>query len=168
MKGIFRGKAQSWGLGETKDGKEQVAVTFALVVPAGAPPPEHSTVTWFGYFTEKTWARTIESLQHCGWKSDDLSDLSGLDANEVELVIDEEEYDGKTQTKVRWVNKAGGGFQLKAPLAVDRAKGFAASMKDKIRGLNASKGAPPANGSGHPPTAATAPAPAVSEKDVPF
>lgn len=53
--------------GETKDGNPQVAVTFAIL--DGSQQGRRST--WFGYFTEKTTKRTIESLRYCGFKGDD-------------------------------------------------------------------------------------------------
>lgn len=160
-KRIFAAKAKSWGLGEAGTGKEQVAVEFETLTEGA----DVKSITWFGYFTENTWERTIESLRYCGWKGEDLSDLSGLDANEVDLVIEDEEYQGNTYAKVQWVNRRGG-LALKAPLTVERAKSFAASMKDKIKALEASKGQKKA------PNGARAQAPSPEQAsggfDVPF
>lgn len=135
MKGKFKAKAKAWILGETSTGGEEIAVEFD-VLTEGA---EYSVLTWRGYFTDAAWERTIESLRHMGWKGDNLANLEGLDTNEVELVVEEEEYNGKIQTKVRWVNRASG-LNVKAPLTEDRKRSFAASMKDKIRAMEAAKG----------------------------
>lgn len=134
-KRIFRARAASWGLGESSTGKEQVAVEFRI----STENADVQSLTWYGYFTEATADRTLESLRYCGWTGDDLLNLEGLDANEVDLVIEDEEYNGQVRPKVQWVNKPGG-LALTSPLTGDRAKAFAASMKEKIRALDASKG----------------------------
>lgn len=134
----YEARARTWGLGETSKGTEQVAVEFQILTEGA----EFNHITWFGYFTDKTYERTVESLRHCGWTGHDLTDLTGLDANEVELVIeDEDDEDGNPRARVRWVNRKGG-LALKAPLTGDKAKSFAASMRDKIKALDASAGRP--------------------------
>lgn len=137
MKRTYRAKATLWDLGETSTGKEQVAVEF-VIFTEGA---DIDRITWFGYFTEDTMERTIESLRIMGWTGNDLSELNGLDANEVDLVIEDETYEGKSRPKVRWVNRVGG-LALKAPLSGDKRKAFAASMKDRIKAFDATGGAP--------------------------
>jgi hypothetical protein len=134
----YAARAKTWGLGETSKGTEQIAVEFEILTEEA----EFNHITWFGYFSDKTFERTIESLRHCGWTGHDLTDLTGLDANEVELVIeDEDDEDGNPRARVRWVNRKGG-LALKAPLTGDKAKTFAASMRDKIKALDASAGRP--------------------------
>ena len=138
--GTFKAKAKTWTLAEASTGTLQVAVEFEFASDADGTLER---ITWYGYLTDAAFNRTIEALRHCGWKGDDLSDLQGLDANEVELVLAEEEYKGHVNIRVQWVNKPGG-LAVKAPLAADKAKAFAASMRDRIRGLDASKGKPAA------------------------
>lgn len=161
-KRVYRARAAQWALGESKSGKEQVVVYFNVLTEGAAEP----AITWYGYFTEATADRTLESLRNCGWAGDDLTDLTGLDANEVDLVVEDEEYEGKVNAKVRWVNKPGA-FALKAPLAADKAKAFAASMRDRIRALDASNGvrkttAPTVKPKGPPEP------PALTDADLPF
>lgn len=74
---------------------------------------------------------TIEALRACGWSGDDLADLHGLDANEVELVIDHETYQGETHPKVKFVNRPSG-LGLKAPMTLEQARAFAARMKGDV------------------------------------
>lgn len=99
-------------------------------------------VRWTSYFSEKTNERTIESLQICGWKGDDLGEfadkgLHGLDTNEVEIVVALEEYNDKegnprTSPKVQWVNRGGGGYlNLAAVMSPQNAESFG----DRMRGL---------------------------------
>lgn len=163
-KRIFDAKAKTWGLGSagTKNTPE-VAVEFEVVTPDA----DVRNITAHLYLTEATLERTVESLRYCGWKGDDVSDgLPGLDTNVVSLVIEDEEYEGKTYPRVQWVNKKGG-LALKAPMAQDQAKAFGASLRDKIRAIEAAKK------QGQPKSASPSSAPAVGEKpiseaDVPF
>lgn len=127
--GTYKARATEGALGLTKGGKEQAAIAFAII------DGDHAgeSVTWFGYFTEATADRTIEALRHCGWAGDDLSDLSGILDNEVQIVIEHEDYEGKTQVRVKWVNKSGsGGLALKERLEGGAAKAFAQRMKGAV------------------------------------
>lgn len=140
-KRIYRAKAMSWGLGISGEGtpkeKEQLAVEFQ-VLTEGAP---ESALTWYGYFTEATADRTIEAMRYMGWTGTDFAALEGLDANEVELVVEDEEYEGNVRAKVQWVNKPGG-LGIKAPLVGDRLKTFAAQMKGRVAQFDAAGGRP--------------------------
>lgn len=149
-KGTHKAVCRSLQFGFTSKGGEQVAVEFEIV---GEDDEEagHS-ITWFGFFTEKTMARTIESLRYLGWAGDDLSELPALAeagqlAQEVEIVVDHEKYEGKWSTKVRWVNRPGGGrVQLERPMEGSDLKTFAARMKGAV--MSAGRGRSPAgNGS---------------------
>lgn len=131
---IYRAKPLNWGLGRASTGTEQVAVELGILTPGA----DFNVITWYGFLSEKALERSIESLRYMGWKGDDISDIQGLE-DEVDLVIEDEEYQGKTTTRVRWVNKIGG-VNLKAPLTGDDAKSFGASLKDRIRALDAAKG----------------------------
>ena len=121
-------------LGETSTGKEQVGVEFEITT-AG----EHTghRVVWFGFFTEKTTERTIESLRVCGWTGTDITDLTsvGQASPVVELVIDHEEYNGKVTAKVQWVNRAGG-LQMKTQLAPAKKAVFAQRMRGAIAAVD--------------------------------
>ena len=148
--GTYRAKARSWSLAESSKGTPEVAVEFAFQVDEA----QTASLTWHGYLSDKAYVRTIESLRICGWKGDDLSDLTGLDSDEVDIVVEHEEYESegevKVFAKVKWVNKPGG-LAVKAPMSADKAKAFAAAMKSKIRALDAANGkkspAPKTNGS---------------------
>ena len=136
--GVYRAKAIQGALGETKAGKEQVAVEFEILDEGF----HGQRITWFGYFSEKTMDVTLRALRTMGWQGDDLSDLTGITNNEVSLVVEQEEYEGKWTAKVRWVNSLGGGLGLKAPLAPDRAKTFAARMRAQVLAFDKSEGTP--------------------------
>ncbi len=111
-------------------------------------------VRWTGYFTENTSERSIQSLQVCGWQGEDLSDfedgeLHGLDACDVEIVVELEEYEDqegntKRSPRVQWVNRAGGFLNTESAMNPQAAKSFGDRMRGlvlKSREKNAPKGA---------------------------
>jgi len=175
--GTYRARAKEWVLAEIGANS-----TTAVSIKFHFEDPELGSIVWDGWLTEKTFDRTIESLRYCGWEGNDLSELHGLDANDVDLVIEQEEYEGRTYPKVKWVNRAGG-LAHKTPLTGDKAKFFAAQMKDRIKALDASKAAAPgprsapknqsARRSAAPPASQAGPVddrepPPLSDDDIPW
>lgn len=156
-------------LGKTSGGSPQVAVELEIL---SGPDAGHS-ITWFGYFTEKTQQRTIESLRHLGWKGDDLSALDGIDANEVSIEIHHEEYNGEQQAKVKWIN-ASGGLAMRDAMGAADAKAFAQSMRGAVIQANAAAkqrgGSAPAPRNGAPARAPSTggDAPPHTDDDIPF
>lgn len=139
--GKYLGTPVSAALGFTSSGKEQIAVQFEFLEPAG------EKLTWYGFFTDATFDRTIESLRACGWTGSSLDEFSAeaLPAGvnrQVELVVTHEEYNGKTSARIAFVNNVGGGMALKSAMSSDQARAFAAKMKGRIAAL--SGGVPPA------------------------
>jgi hypothetical protein len=124
MQGTFVAKAESYDFGVSEKNTEFVAVVFRI--EEGENFGER--VTWNGYFTEKTIKRTLESLRYCGWSGDMVTDLTGIDKNKVQLVIKEEEFEGKLRTKVEWVNRLGG-MAVKNRMDDATRKAFAARLK---------------------------------------
>lgn len=123
-----------------------------------------------GYFTDKTSKRTIESLQTCGWEGSDLSEFSdgelhGLDANEVEFVIENESYEiqvedeqtGEVRTeersaaRIQWINRPGSGGRLSVENAMkpEAAKAFGEKMRGLVLKVSA-KNARPADDADFP------------------
>lgn len=126
--GTWKARGCEADLGHTSTGNEQVGVDFVLL--EGPDVGKH--ITWYGYFTEKTTDRTLDSLRYCGWQSDNLADLSGIDVNEVYIVIeDEPDQDGMLHSKVRWVNQLGG-VQLKERMGPGDATAFAQRMRGAV------------------------------------
>lgn len=115
------------------DNKPQVALMFEITEEG---PLQGRTLSWFGFFTPTTQDRTFDSLRYCGWDSDDLEQLGSLSAgtgvfrHEVELVVEEETYNGKTRPKVRWINRTTK-RTVDLPKKMDAAalRSFAADMK---------------------------------------
>lgn len=131
--GTYRAHAVDCALGLTGTGKEQVAVMFEIHDEGG------SRLTWYGYFTDNTFDRTVQSLRHLGWKGNDLSVFGkGIPEdchNEVEVVIEHEaDQEDRLRAKIRWVN-SGNGLAVKERMDENAARQFAARMKSRIAAL---------------------------------
>ncbi len=156
---VFIDGAEFWAqFGETKGGKPQVVVTFAIL----DGPHAGRRVVWFGYFTPDTIKRTIESLRYCGFKGDELAALLTQKINqEVSITVGHNEWEGKVTARVDWVNAAGGGgIKLDKPMATDALRLFSSKMKMHVKGV-AEVSAPPAAA----PVAASQPASAPPAED---
>jgi hypothetical protein len=107
---------------------EWVDVHFDVKVNADDEPEEIERCTWMGFLTKKAEERTIQALRLCGWYGEDITNLleDGLALNEVEVVIQHEEYNDRTRAKIAFVNKIGSGPK---PLDEDRMK----SIRDRVR-----------------------------------
>ena len=117
-------------LGHTQKMDPQVAIEFRFLDFEG-----DERIAWYGFFTDATTERTIQSLRHCGWQGDDLADLSSIEMEpqEVELVIEHEEYpkgSGKLHARIRWVNRAGR-MMISRPMSSEETRAFA----DRMRGF---------------------------------
>ena len=148
--GVYKAQTKDRQLTQTSKGLPQAAIEFELLEP-GWPGKR---MTYFGSFSEAAFPHTAKALRASGWKGSDLSDMSG-DMLEVSLVIENEEYEGKTRAKVKWVN-APGGINAK-PLPPAEAKQFAQQMKARFLAFDQTKGGPqPQTGSG------------INDTDIPF
>jgi hypothetical protein len=98
--GTYKARAKEWAFGLSQTGKEQIAITFDIL----DEEERGETITWYGYFSDAALNRTVEALHYCGWDGDNLEQIGHLKDHEVQLVVEDEEYEGKVRTKVRWVN----------------------------------------------------------------
>ena len=127
--GKYVARAISGEVSETKNGKPQITVTFEFNDSNGQP----TTMTWFGSLSGGAIQYTMESLRACGWETDDVRDLRGIDANEVQITIKNEVWevskggDGKARLKIKYVDKAGK-IEI-TPMAMDKAAMFAEEMR---------------------------------------
>ena len=178
---ITAGKYTARACGESLIGTAKTGsnfIQFYLVVTDGEFKGER--VRWTGYFTENTNVRTLQSLRTCGWRGDDLGEfgdvgLHGLDANEVEIVVemeeykgDNEKYKGKFFPRVAWINGLSGFLNKKAAMNPAAAAAFGERMRGlvlKTKEKNPLPAAPPKPAA---PARATAPASDVPEDEIPF
>lgn len=163
---VVKARACAIDFGYTSKGNDQMGVDFVLLEGENAG----SHITWYGYFTEETFERTIESLRHMGWGGTDLAELpSNVPQEEVQLVIGHEEYNGEVYARVKWVN-ALGGIAMKERMDAGAARAFANKMKGRILALGAKSGQPRAAANGQRPTAPqqSPVMPDQSTDDIPF
>lgn len=123
--GSYRATALSADLSFTNTGKEMITVEFQIL-------DSIERIAWRGFFTDKTRERTFEALRHCGWTGDDISHVSFPEGNEVILVIEDDTYEGKTHSRVQWVNKASKGPTVTNQMDTKDAQAFAAKMRAAI------------------------------------
>ncbi len=134
----------------TKNGTDQIAIEFELTDEEYAG----KRITAYKYFSEKATKYTMEALRICGWNGDDLAadPLPGIAGTEVSLVLENEEYEGEVNTKVKYINRPGG-VGMGSPMSDGQKKAFAARMKGEAiasRQANGSKPSPSPAGSNKP------------------
>lgn len=119
--GTHRAKIVNYGVAVSKGGHPQVAVDFEWKTPydtthmGGDKGLNTHKLTWFGSLHPNAAQYTIETLILLGLKNDDLTQLvdgpgtQALNlAKEFEIVVAEDFYDGKTYTKIKYINEIGG------------------------------------------------------------
>jgi len=130
--GTWKVRGTEGALGTSSTGNETVGISLTILEGEA----KGSRITWYGFFTEKTFDRTIEALRHLGWEGNDISDLRGVDRLEAYAVIEHEaDEDGELHAKVRWIN-SGGGVALKDRMDVGSAKAFAERVKGRVLALS--------------------------------
>lgn len=123
--GLYRARAEHAELGYTQTGKEQVIVRFRFV----EAPHAGRLITYYGVITEKTEARVLRGIIHCGWDGAS-EDFSGITRNVVALDIEiEPDQQGNMRNRVRWIHDAKAALARK-PLD----DGQRAAFFDRVRG----------------------------------
>lgn len=128
----------SHNYGYSSTGKEELACAFKLL----EGPNEGEHITKFFYFTPKALKWTHEGLSAMGWDGVSLADLGALDAR-VSLTLRDEEFDGKTHTKVAFVNPlSDGAVQQDKPMSDQDVSTFAAKMQGRLASLQQPESTP--------------------------
>lgn len=150
---ILRGAAFGWS---EYEGRQQPQLVGRFEILDGDDQGKFET--WFGSLSEDEntkgrpfWEFTRDALRTCGWTGDDFSEVPGLIAegklaNEVAIVREHRQKDGKWRSSVKYVNSPGGAnVDLKdKAMSPSEIADFAKRMKAKMGGARAS------NGNGHP------------------
>jgi hypothetical protein len=143
QKGAHRARCTGGVLTETKnEHREHVFLKFAR---SDDPSDAIGWQGWFGDNIDKggksLTERTVDVLRVCGWKGDDLTDLAGVTANEVEIVVVEDDYKGSVSLKVRYVQEVGTAAKfMPEAMPSQQAKSFAERMKSRIHGERGTSG----------------------------
>ncbi len=139
--GKHRARGSDGGFGESSQAKTKF-VRVPFVITQGEFTGQ--SVSWDGYFTDGARDRTIQSLRYCGctFPGDDITNLEGIDKNEVEIVVEHEPYtfpvgharagESITRVRVAWVNGGTGGIREEEQMDPAKKAAFAASMKGAL------------------------------------
>ena len=165
---ITEGKHTARGVeGALTQSKEKGTPGVQVILEVAEGEHAGTRIRWDGWLTDETSQRTLESLRHLGWTGDMLTDLSGIDANIVQIVVEHEQKDIngeiKTFPRVRWVNRLGGGAKIsdEARMPDASAKALAQRFRAMARGVPV---APRSQAAPTKPAAASAPRPANGAK----
>ena len=103
--GVYRAVAAQIDFGYNENtGTPQAAILFSIE----EGECEGETITGYLYFSEKAAERSIETLRKMGWDGVDIGDITIDDVcNTMEIVVAEEEFNGRVVTKVRYINSLG-------------------------------------------------------------
>jgi len=169
--GTYQARATGAEYGVTKNGTEQVGVSFVIT---SSPNGQYdgAQLVWYGFFTEKTEDRTIEALITCGCTN--LATLEGVTKNEVSIVVNHEPHyqTGEPTPRIQWINKLGG-IAMTTRMSTIEAKTFAAKMQGKFVALSQKLNGAPSSPNTRPVSKgrATPPpidAPPPGDDDIPY
>jgi hypothetical protein len=109
--GIFKGRALTdVQFGETTNGHPQLAIVMRMLA-------ENQTqdATTFLIFSPESAPYSFDRLRALGWEGNDLTNLKGIDKNEVDVRVWTDDYQGKPQVKCEIIG--GGRVTLAKPLS---------------------------------------------------
>jgi hypothetical protein len=136
--GHYQAIAREWTFGKTSKGTEQIAILFEIA----EGDEKGQRITWYGFFTEATYERTLDSLENAGWDGQSLKRLDGLGSRPCVIVVENETgQDGKTYPRVRWVNSLGGGLNVKEKMETHEVNSLEERMKGAMLERKQRKGA---------------------------
>lgn len=153
--GVYDMKCTDGELGYTAGNAEKgeaPAPQLALLMEFVDGPYKGLSITWYGFFTEKTKASTIRALRTVGWTGDDLTDLSTARGRAPCTVQVEADLQGVLQARIRFIG--GGAIAMKNIMNTDQKAAFAASMKAFASTIAADEPKPASGGAPGAPAAA--------------
>ena len=139
--GKYIGTVTASALGVSGTGSEQLVIGFDVETPDGVV-----SMTWYGYFSEKSLDITTKALKAVGWDlaehDFDLNPLSPSEPSETPikgdqalLVIDYEvdQRDGSRRSKIKWVNDvSSSGLAVKERMEPTAAKAFTTGLRARL------------------------------------
>lgn len=134
-KGSYRARAIEWKWGKSSNDNVQLGVSFDFLDHPG------TRMTRYLSFTDDAFDHSIKAMRNCGWQGEDLDDLTGLDTNEVSLVVDYDRDDTNHEKglRIQFVNSAGG-IAMKTAMAPEEVKSFGQRMKGRVRAADSAAG----------------------------
>jgi hypothetical protein len=100
-------------------------------------PQAGQTIGWYGYFpetNEEVGERTIRSLRACGFRADTFAAMPAEQvAQECQIVVEHEEYEGKRRAKVQWVNAVAAGLKVESQMDPSKLRLFSARFEKTLK-----------------------------------
>lgn len=119
--GTYKAKVTSHAISETSKGDPQATITFSA--------EGGGSITWYGSFSEKATPHTVKALLVCGLKGQNPAGPLEI-GKEVSIVVEDDvSQDGKTRSKVRWVNALGA---VRNVIPQDMAKAKLAALEGAV------------------------------------
>lgn len=144
--GVYKMRATDAALGYTNGTPPAPQVGVLMEFVDG--PYKGLSLTWYGFFTDKTEVSTFRALRTLGKEDDDLSDLSMVTGEAPCTVVIEPDLNGVAQAKIRFIG--GGAIAMKSVMSEEQKKAFAAAMKAKFSQVKATddkkESTPPTSG----------------------
>lgn len=102
-----RADKTSYELGEDQNGKPFAFLSFDII----DGPDKGRTIGGYFYLTDAAKDYSIEKLRNAGasFPGGDIFANDGIGDSDCQIVVEHEEYNGKTSAKIKFVNKRGGG-----------------------------------------------------------
>lgn len=124
--------------------QNELTITGAELVPPKDPSkapqvaigfenPAGDYITDYQSLSDRALPYTVEKLRTCGWKGDDVSDLSSCVGNKVSALLKNDTYNGVTRLKVAKIKPCRSGMK-KADIG--EAKAIAAAYMSRIAALS--------------------------------
>lgn len=101
--------------GKSKSGKHELMLRVEV-------PALGRVLTTPLYFSPEAMPHSVARLRACGWKGENLMDLAGVDANEIDVDVSYKPWlvadggDGSLKLKVQILSGGGGAFGTAAPI----------------------------------------------------
>ena len=158
-KGIHKAQAISFDLGTNeKTGSDFALIVFRVVEGEQC---EGEEIYHRLYFTDAAAENSMLVMRKMGWIGDDICTVTEEDLpTVVEIIVDEEEFNGKTSMKVKWVRSVGERGPMRDRMDDASRRDFSLRMRDVAKNVpplrstqpnnetqaaNGAKQAPPAN-----------------------
>lgn len=117
-----------WGV--SQNGNPQLALVFKFLDREGFE------MTWIGTFAPGAATNiALQALENCGWQGiDPTEDLSGIESEEVELVVKSElDLEGNPRLRIAWVNRPGyGRIQFTQPAGPAELAAFKGDIRAAV------------------------------------
>lgn len=154
-----------------KDGdKDAIEVCFEFEEPSTGNPER---LYWQGWLSDAAIERTMDTLVNVLGFDRDVALAEGFESkkvinfeNEVKLVVEGEEYEGKVRPKIKWVNRIGGSGFIGQTAEVAKTK--LNDPRIKAAFLAAKQQDSDKKSAANPGVKNHAPAPATKKKPLPF